>query len=783
MRRTGLFIAFVVACVLSGTSSAAAHAILERSIPPANVATAQSPRQVVLRFTEPVDPAFSSVQITDAAGTAVPAQTSASAAGRVLTVAVQALPEGVYIVRWRVLSTYDGHASSGFFLFGVGQNVPSGLAGQGTKPVRPVDGAARWLAFAAAAALVGGAVFQTLVLRPALASLPVEQARRATAVISASRPIAAAALIVGSVLDFLFQAGTLLGVSWAQMLAKGTVWGLLGGTRQGWGVLMRLSMALIFLIPSSPKGRILRVAALFWVLLVGGIVTAVGGPTAVTGSMLVPIVLTTTVYGIIAVMLPLVAAEFFEAPRLGDRWALPLAGAILLAGFTITSHAAGSGALAMIADWLHLAAVASWVGGLLALLLTLAPLAHPDRVNLAQVLVPRMSTVAGVGLAAVVVTGVYSSILQIPAFRAFVDTPYGRLLTAKLVLVTVVAALGAINRYLMRPRLEIGEPAPSLLRWFTRLVSGEIVAAAFIVAIVAVLTVTPPAATTWKPAAARAALRLDGLAGDVRVGLTVSPAEPGWNRFEVTASGQNGPLADANVRVFLRLTKLDESLDPVLLGLEDQGGGRFLTENAALGLPGWWEVEVIVRHRGRLDVTTSFPLHLEDREARRAGPSGQELLGMTASTMFQLRSWREAQQIADGAGNVVVSWFDLVHPNRLRYRTSGGTEAIIIGQTQYIRDAGGPWETRTLPTTFRVDDYLRAYLADTQAAVRGREMPCDDEPCAVVLWEAPGGSAAFAGWVGLRTYRMHKLLMSAPSHFMTSRLTDFNADLRIRPPR
>jgi hypothetical protein len=29
---------------------------------------------------------------------------------------------------------------------------------------------------------------------------------------------------------------------------------------------------------------------------------------------------------------------------------------------------------------------------------------------------------------------------------------------------------------------------------------------------------------------------------------------------------------------------------------------------------------------------------------------------------------------------------------------------------------------------------------------------------------------------------MHRLLMLAPSHYMTSHLTDFNADLRIEPP-
>ncbi len=783
MQRAGLLLAFIAACALGSPSSVSAHAFLESSIPRANATTVQPPTRIVLRFTEPVDPAFSSVRITDATGTAIRAQTAVSADGRVLAATVDPLPEGVYTVRWRVLSTLDGHPSSGFYLFGVGQNVPAGLGGRETEPVGPVGTAVRWLAFAAAAVLVGGVVFQAAVLRPAFASISPEEARRATAVLEASRPAAASALIVGTGLDFLSQAGTLLGISWRQVLAGGALWGLLAATRLGWSALIRIGMALVFLLPSSPQGLILRAGALVWMLIVGGVVAAFGGPSAVTGTMLVPIILTAAVYGIIAIMLPLVAGQTFGPLRFGERWVLSLAGATLMLGFSVTSHAAGSGPLAMVADWVHLVAVAGWIGGLLALLLVLASSAHPGRADLARALVPRMSRLAGAGLAAAVVTGAYSSILQVPAVQAFVSTPYGRLLIAKLVLVTMAAALGAANRYLMRPRLESSNPTPLLLRRFTYTVSGEVGIAAVIMAIVAVLTVMPPAATTWKPVTAQKMLRLAGLADGVRVDLAIAPAQPGWNRFEAVAADKDGRPLGGDLRMLLRLTKLDEPLDPVLVSLQDQGGGLFLAEETGLGLPGWWEVEVIVRRRGRLDVSTSFPLRLGDGKARTRGPSGSELLEAMASTMFQLGSWREDQQITDGAGNVARSWFELVHPDRLRYRTSGGTEAVIIGQTQYLRVNGGPWQTLTLPNAFSVNNYLRSYIDSPQEVVRGREAPCDDERCAVVLWEAPSASAAFAAWVGLRTSRMHKLLMIAPSHYMTSRLTDFDADLHIRPPR
>src|SRR3972149_1365104 len=62
-----------------------------------------------------------------------------------------------------------------------------------------------------------------------------------------------------------------------------------------------------------------------------------------------------------------------------------------------------------------------------------------------------------------------------------------------------------------------------------------------------------------------------------------------------------------------------------------------------------------------------------------------------------LRGWRETEQLTDGKGNVVVADYDLVPPNRLRYRTSAGNEAVIIGTTRYTRTGPGDWERDTPP--------------------------------------------------------------------------------------
>jgi len=73
-------------------------------------------------------------------------------------------------------------------------------------------------------------------------------------------------------------------------------------------------------------------------------------------------------------------------------------------------------------------------------------------------------------------------------------------------------------------------------------------------------------------------------------------------------------------------------------------------------------------------------------------------------------------------------------------------------------------------------------MRDADRITLGRRDRCGVEECRVVLWELPGGSAAFAGWIGTTTGRVHRLLMAAASHYMTLRSTDFNARISITPP-
>jgi copper resistance protein C len=103
-------------------SPAFAHAFLERSDPPVGSEVTSPPRQISLRFTEGVEPLFSSVTIRDAQGAAISVGKlhTAPSDNRRLLVDVPELHAGHYTVTWHVTSV-DTHKTEGSFQFSVGQ--------------------------------------------------------------------------------------------------------------------------------------------------------------------------------------------------------------------------------------------------------------------------------------------------------------------------------------------------------------------------------------------------------------------------------------------------------------------------------------------------------------------------------------------------------------------------------------------------------------------------------------------------------------------------------------
>jgi len=107
--------------ILVTAGAAFAHAHLDHADPKVGSKVAQSPKEVVLWFTEKLEPAFSLIEVRNEQGSVVNAGKAAVAGDRTqLRVPLKSLPPGTYRVIWRVLSV-DTHRTQGDFTFRVGR--------------------------------------------------------------------------------------------------------------------------------------------------------------------------------------------------------------------------------------------------------------------------------------------------------------------------------------------------------------------------------------------------------------------------------------------------------------------------------------------------------------------------------------------------------------------------------------------------------------------------------------------------------------------------------------
>ena len=101
------------------TGEASAHAFLDHAEPRVGNTVATAPREVTLWFTQKLEPAFSSITVTNSAGQRVDAGKT-RVSGNQMSVSLRSGGAGTYRVNWRVLSV-DTHRTDGSFTFRVGQ--------------------------------------------------------------------------------------------------------------------------------------------------------------------------------------------------------------------------------------------------------------------------------------------------------------------------------------------------------------------------------------------------------------------------------------------------------------------------------------------------------------------------------------------------------------------------------------------------------------------------------------------------------------------------------------
>ncbi|RZU29898.1 copper transport protein [Streptomyces sp. BK022] len=335
----------------------------------------------------------------------------------------------------------------------------------------------------------------------------------------------------------------------------------------------------------------------------------------------------------LALLLSAVAGALVLRRRPVPRRAALTAGATLAVALALTWSAAEHASagiqvpLAIASTTLHLLAMASWLGGLAALLVTLRAAAVPPQV------VTRFSRLALTSVIVLVVTGVYQSWRGLGSWQALTDTTYGRVLLAKLVAVGVLLGAAAWSRRWTGrlaktteaavpvpvpaggPALLPEPPAPETglpLRHLRRPVLAEAAVGVVVLVLTTLLTSTLPGraaeeaatAETGIPAASVTTVPFTvGENGRGKVQITFDPGRVGPNSVQAVVYGANGALA-AVPELRITMTLPAQRLGPLDTGITDRGG-YWATNSFNLPIPGTWTMKVTVRVSDLDQVTVS----------------------------------------------------------------------------------------------------------------------------------------------------------------------------------
>jgi copper transport protein len=558
--RSSIVVALLLALLITfliPADRASGHAYLDQSNPDAGDIVEEVPEEIRLWFTEPLEPDHSFIVLYDATGSEiddVESRIDPDDQFQMYMPLPDDLPNGTYTVQWRNISAADGHSQSGFFAFTIGSRDDM------TEPVAPsedvttgdpglIEPISKWLSFIGITTAVGTVFAWLWVIRPTMLdhSQSVLQVARRRA--RALALIGLGVAVLGSVLALVAQTMIVtLGFSIADITDTlfGTQYGLF------WGLRMIQFLMLGAILYSGALWRQSRVRRTGWLAL-----------------------------GIAVLAL------------------LP---------FSMSSHAAAvtiGTNVAIINDWLHLAATAVWIGGLIALMgAAILPTRHlepEERQSVYGDLIPRFSTLAITSVVILTLSGIYSAWLQVGSISAMQETAYGRTLGLKLLLTILLLVLGGLNLIVVGPWMQRAARAG---KHFGRTVAAEIALGAAVLGVVAVLVSMAPARDTLESQAERTNFRFEHM--DLTVATYISPGAVGQNNYTVDVIPEGGELPE-DTTVELRLGREallggERNVELDRLPEGDRGRSvRFESTGSDLSIPGTWDMEIVIRRPNEVD--------------------------------------------------------------------------------------------------------------------------------------------------------------------------------------
>ncbi|MGQ0550189.1 MAG: copper resistance D family protein, partial [Armatimonadota bacterium] len=453
---------------------------------------------------------------------------------------------------------------------------------------------------------------------------------------------------------------------------------------------------------------------------------------------------------------------------------------LLLVGPVLTSHGLTEGFAGVGLSLLHILSASIWVGGLTYFGAVYLPVVHAVAPEVVRPAAVRFSRLAFVTVAVLIVTGLAQGYLYVGSPAGLTGPAYGRALLVKLIIIAPLLATAAINRWRILPRLA---RLTGLWRSLLVLVRVETALGLTVALLAAAVAISQPAkyAQSATITTEESRLTLGGVAGDMAVTMTLTPARQGANRIEVAATGADGRQISGEVRYLLRVVSLNRDLPAMTLRLDAGPDAKASGPGPFIGAPGWWGLELTVRRQGKEDASLTLPLLIDPQPPSANAPEAVALLTKAEKRFERVRTWQELEYFSPGTGAPNTTHYVFVLPDRLAYRTNAGSEGRVIGVQSYFREPGGQW-TRTTRAKPPKIGFRFPLATDIASATLGSRLQEDDRTFQILTYDDPGGKLHFAAWIDVETSLPRRVFMVGEAHYMTSTMTAYNAPAKIGPP-
>jgi copper transport protein len=612
MVATAILSVFLVLCI-SFANEAIAHPFYVDSTPKPFQNIPESPTEVSVFFSEPIELPYSDISVLGPDGKSVDNKDAHNVNGQTSSIAVSLqdnLPSGIYTINTKVLSAVDGHVVDNSFTFGIATEAASGSSGEDGDGRNQLSGRS--------------------------GSQPEKD------ILSIEESLSRFPGYVGQVIAF----GVAFAIIWLWKPFNQIPWlsGLLAPFRS---------------LLSSVATKILIVGASL--ILVSGLGMIIVQSASVDATIL-EIISTKfgNVWGIRMVqasaLLLLIVSIFRRNKKRGQHVGTAEISAILalalslLVTYSLIAHAAASNLpLAILGDFCHSIVASIWIGGVIFLAFAyipkLASLRANDSVKAAvlSILIPRFSTVVVVSLGIILITGPLLLWTLENDLEITLASLYGRVLLGKLSIGLVMIVMGGYHQFQTRKKFgSLLVSAPSIsslnipgtsedspdtkssaefLKSVKRLNKSLKIEAAlgigllFMVSLMANMALPSGEFPAYERADAEditgagsaVSGSLDGrralpsekelsevayLANGDRIQLNIKPFTLGQNTFEVTYYESNNSIARFINSSTIELTQVERGIGPIEVDMSNQSPGVFIVETA-FSLAGRWTVQVL----------------------------------------------------------------------------------------------------------------------------------------------------------------------------------------------